>query len=63
MAGLRYSGRWNSYSYQVHFLRSGGLVKADFADIVQLGDTVHLGSTGGLFKRPLNKLFEPAPKP
>jgi hypothetical protein len=47
----------------VHPLKSNGLGKADFTDIVQLGDTVYLGTTGGLFKRPLNKFFEAAPKP
>jgi hypothetical protein len=54
---------WNGGSYQVHELKNDGLGKAEFTDIVQLGDTVYLGTTAGLFKRPLNKFFEPAPKP
>lgn len=60
---LLYTLRWSGNSYQVHPLKSDGLGKADFTDIVQLGDTVYLGTTGGLFKRPLNKFFEAAPKP
>ena len=57
-----YTVRWNGKSYQVHELKNDGLGKADFTDIVQLGDTVYLGTTSGLFKRPLNKFFEPASK-
>jgi hypothetical protein len=58
-----YTVRWSGKSYQVHELKNDGLGKADFTDIVQLGDTVYLGTTSGLFKRPLNKFFEPASKP
>ncbi|RZJ94083.1 MAG: hypothetical protein EOO60_03805 [Hymenobacter sp.] len=54
---------WTGNNYQVHELKNDGLGKADFTDIVQLGDTVYLGTTGGLFKRPLNTFFESKSKP
>jgi hypothetical protein len=53
-----YTLRWNGSNYHVHELKNDGLGKADFTDLVQLGDTVYLGTTSGLFKRPLNKFFE-----
>jgi hypothetical protein len=54
-----YSLRWNGNTYRVRQLKTDGLGKADFTDIAQLGDTVYLGTTSGLFKRPVNKFFEP----
>ena len=50
--------RWNGNQYRVRELKSEGLGKADFTDLVQLGDTVYLGTTSGLFKRPLRTFFE-----
>lgn len=58
-----YSLRWNGGRYRVRELKRDGLGQADFTDIVQLGDTVYLGTTSGLFKRPLSTFFEPKPKP
>lgn len=43
-------------------LKNDGLNYADFSDLVQLGDTVYLGTTNGLFKRPLAKFFESKPQ-
>ncbi len=39
-------------------LKTDGLDYAEFSDLTQLGDTVYLGTTNGLFKRPLNKFFD-----
>jgi hypothetical protein len=53
-----YTLRWQGNNYRVRELKNDGLGKADFTDIVQLGDTVYLGTSNGLFKRPLSKFFE-----
>ena len=53
-----YTLRWQGLNYRVRELKNDGLNQADFTDLVQFGDTVYLGTTGGLFKRPLNKFFE-----
>ena len=50
--------RWTGNQYRVRQLKNEGLGKADFTDLVQLGDTVYLGTTSGLFKRPLRTFFE-----
>ncbi|MGI4883906.1 MAG: hypothetical protein ACRYFR_02985 [Janthinobacterium lividum] len=39
-------------------MKNDGLEYTDFADLAQLGDTVYLGTTSGLFKRPLSNFFE-----
>jgi hypothetical protein len=53
-----YTLRWKGNNYRVREIKNDGLGKADFTDLVQLGDTVYLGTTSGLFKRPLNKFFD-----
>lgn len=50
--------RWNGTQYRVRELNNAGLGKADFTDLAQVGDTVYLGTTNGLFKRPLRTFFE-----
>ncbi|QKG55426.1 hypothetical protein GKZ68_01485 [Hymenobacter sp. BRD128] len=57
-----YSLRWQGNSYRVRELKNDGLGQADFTDLAQLGDTVYLGTTNGLFKRPLSNFFESKPK-
>ena len=57
-----YTLRWlNTSTVRLRELKNDGLGYADFADLAQLGDTVYLGTTGGLFKRPLSKFFESKP--
>ena len=53
-----YTLRWQGNNYRVRELKNDGLGQADFSDLAQLGDTVYLGTSNGLFKRPLNKFFE-----
>ncbi|WP_223651041.1 hypothetical protein [Hymenobacter psoromatis] len=54
-----YTLRWlSANSIRLRELKNDGLGYNDFADLAQLGDTVYLGTTGGLFKRPLSKFFE-----
>lgn len=59
---LLYTLRWQGATYRVRELKSDGLNRADFTDLVQLGDTVYLGTTNGLFKQPLKTFFESKPK-
>lgn len=53
--------RWNSSNYRVRLLKNDGLEQASVSGLEQLGDTVYIGTTSGLFKRPLNKFFESKP--
>lgn len=54
-----YTLRWlSAKSIRLRELKNDGLGYVDFSDLAQLGDTVYLGTTGGLFKRPLSKFFE-----
>jgi hypothetical protein len=53
-----YALRWNGNNYHVRELKNDGLGKADFTDLAQLGDTMYLSTTSGLFKRPLKAFFE-----
>ncbi|TGD83175.1 hypothetical protein [Hymenobacter wooponensis] len=57
-----YTLRWQGARYRVRELKSDGLNQADFTDLVQLGDTVYLGTTNGLFRQPLKTFFESKPK-
>jgi hypothetical protein len=58
-----YTLRWlNNSTIRLRELKSDGIGYADFSDLAQLGDTVYLGTTNGLFKRPLSKFFESKPK-
>jgi len=54
-----YTLRWlNANSIRLRELKNDGLGYVDLSDLAQLGDTVYLGTTNGLFKRPLSKFFE-----
>ena len=54
-----YTLRWlNANTIRLREVKNDGLGYADFADLAQLGDTVYLGTTSGLFKRPLSIFFE-----
>ena len=43
---------------QLRTLKNDGLEQVSINGVEQLGDTVYLGTTSGLFKRPLSKFFE-----
>ena len=54
-----YTLRWlNTNTIRLREVKNDGLGSADFSDLVQLGDTVYLGTTSGLFKRPMSNFFE-----
>ncbi|AII51300.1 hypothetical protein [Hymenobacter sp. APR13] len=53
-----YTLRWQGNTPRVRELKNDGLNQADFTDLAQLGDTVYLSTTSGLFKRPLSAFFE-----
>lgn len=54
-----YTLKWlSATSIRLRELKNDGLGYADFADLAVLRDTVYLGTTGGLFKRPVSKFFE-----
>jgi hypothetical protein len=54
-----YTLRWlNASTIRLRTLKNDGLGHAEFSDLAQLGDTVYLGTTSGLFKRPLKSFFE-----
>lgn len=54
-----YTMRWlNTSTIRLREVKNDGVGYADFSDLVSLGDTVYLGTTNGLFKRPLDKFFE-----
>ena len=53
--------RWSGLNYAIRPLKNDGLGQVAINDLQQLGDTVYLGTTGGLFKRPLSKFFESKP--
>jgi len=58
-----YTFRWlNANTIRLREVKNDGLGYADFSDLVQLGDTVYLGTTSGLFKRPLSNFFDSKPK-
>lgn len=58
---ILYTLKWQGTSYRVRELKNDGLGQAGFTDIVQLGDTVYLGTTNGLFKKHLKTLFDSQP--
>jgi hypothetical protein len=58
---ILYTLRWQGTSYRVRELKNDGLAQAGFTDLVQLGDTAYLGTTNGLFKKPLKTLFDSQP--
>jgi hypothetical protein len=54
-----YTLRWlTSSTLRLRLLKTDGLGYTDFADLAPLGDTVYIGTTNGLFKRPLRQFFE-----
>lgn len=53
--------RWHGNQYSTRILRSDGIGLGEVRGLEQLGDTVYIGTTSGLFKRPLNKFFESKP--
>ena len=53
-----YTLRWQGSTPRVRELKNDGLYRTDFTDLAQLGDTVYLSTTGGLFKRPVSTFFE-----
>lgn len=59
-----YTLRWlNTNTIRLRELKNDGLGYVDFSDLAQLGDTVYLGTTNGLFKRPLSTFFDSKNKP
>lgn len=57
-ANALYTLRWNGPNYTLRALKNDGLDGTSLNDIAQLGDTVYVGTTSGLFKRPLSKFFD-----
>jgi hypothetical protein len=57
-----YSLRWNSGTGRIRELKNDGLGEAAITDIALLGDTVYVGTTSGLFKRPKTAFFESKPQ-
>ena len=56
-----YTLRWNGGSGRVRELKNDGLEQTEITGLEQLGDTVYVGTTNGLFKRPLKNFFESKP--
>lgn len=50
--------RWRANGYTTRPLRNDGFSNASINDLAVLGDTVYLGTTSGLYKRPLSRFFE-----
>ena len=50
--------RWNGSQYSTRMLKSDGLGLGEVRGLEQLGDTVYIGTTNGLFKRPLKQFFD-----
>jgi len=53
--------RWKNGTYTARRLKDDGLERLSFTSLDQVRDTVYMSTTGGLFKRPLNKFFETKP--
>ena len=53
--------RWTGLTYHLRVLKNDGLGQAALSGVEQLGDTVYVGTTSGLFKRPLRTFFELKP--
>lgn len=49
---------WRNNQYTTRILKNDGLSLSEVRGLEQLGDTVYIGTTGGLFKRPLKQFFE-----
>jgi hypothetical protein len=61
LVSLLYTLRWNGSAYRLRELKSDGLGQGSLTGLEQLGDTVYIGTTSGLYKRPLSKFFESRP--
>jgi hypothetical protein len=48
----------NANSVRLREVKNDGLGRAEFSNLALLGDTVYLGTTSGLYKRPLKNFFE-----
>ena len=57
-----YSLRWNGGTGRVRELKNDGMGEAAINNIRQLGDTMYVGTTSGLFKRPAKVFFESKPQ-
>ncbi|SFQ58923.1 hypothetical protein [Hymenobacter arizonensis] len=56
-----YTLRWNNATGKVRELKNDGLRETSITGIELLRDTVYIGTTSGLFKRPLKNFFESKP--
>lgn len=50
--------RWRDLNYTLRPLKNDGLNGGAISGLEQLGDTVYLGTSSGLYKRPLSQFFE-----
>lgn len=50
--------KWKGSNYTIRALKNDGFGQSEINGMEQLGDTVYVGTTSGLFKRPLSKFFE-----
>ena len=55
---LLYTLRWSGMNFKLRYLKNDGLGQATISGMKQLGDTVYVGTTSGLFKRPVKQFFE-----
>ena len=53
-----FSLRWDNLTYKLRPLKTDGLNGGAISGLAQLGDTVYLSTTSGLYRRPLSKFFE-----
>ena len=53
--------RFNGVKYTTRFLKNDGLDRAEVTSLAQLRDSVYIGTTSGLFVRPVNQFFESKP--
>lgn len=61
-SGNIFTLKWKGTDYTIRALKNDGFGQRTITSMEQLGDTVYVGTTGGLFKRPLSKFFESKPK-
>ena len=53
--------RFDGARYHARFLKNDGLERAEVTSLAQLRDSVYIGTTSGLFVRPVNRFFESKP--
>ncbi|WP_223696423.1 hypothetical protein [Hymenobacter psoromatis] len=56
-----YTLNWKDSNYRIRALKNDGFGQSEITGLEQLGDTVYVGTTSGLFKRPVSKFFETKP--